>query len=131
MESRELLEGSFNSSKKYFRKKQSQLGYLPARSVPIEGDDFKTPAPSLSPNLSMESRELLEGSFNSSLQPRIIHPAPSSNLSNSNNLAVSAVAREDEHEVIARLCREVARAEGKCTSDDDDEDVCEEEEEEE
>ena len=123
------LRNSFRS-KKYFRKKQSQLGYLPARSVPIEGDDFKTPAPSLSPDLSMESRELLEGSFNSSLQPRIIHPAPSSHLSNSHNLAVSAVAREDEHEVIARLCREVARAEGKCTSDDDEDDCGEEEEEE-
>ena len=116
------LRNSFRS-KKYFKKKQSQLGYLPARSV-LEGDDFKTPAPSLSlsPNLSMESRDLLEGSFNSSLQPRIIHPAQSSLIS-SNNLVVSAAeaVREDEHEIIARLCREVARAEGKCTSDDEDE----------
>ena len=124
------LRNSFRS-KKYFKKKQSRLGYLPARSV-LEGDDFKTPAPSLSlsPNLSMESRDLLEGSFNSSLQPRIIHPAQSSLLS-SNNLAVSAAeaAKEDEHEIIARMCREVARAEGTCTSDDEDE--CDEEGEEE
>ena len=128
------LRNSFRS-KKYFKKKQSQLGYLPARSV-LEGDDFKTPAPSqaslsLSPNLSMESRDLLEGSFNSSLQPRIIHPAGQSSLLSSNNLVVSAAeeaaAREDEHEIIARLCREVARAEGTCTSDDDEE--CDEEEE--
>ena len=125
------LRNSFRS-KKYFKKKQSQLGYLPARSV-LEGDDFKTPAPSLSlsPNLSMESRDLLEGSFNSSLQPRIIHPAAQSSLLSSNNLAVSAAeaAKEDEHEIIARMCREVARAEGTCTSDDEDE--CDEEGEEE
>ena len=123
------LRNSFRS-KKYFKKKQGQLGYLPARSVPIEGDDFKTPAPSLSlsPNLSMESRDLLEGSFNSSLQPRIIHPAASSLLS-SNNMAVSAaeVTREDEHEIIARLCREVARAEGNCITDDEEDDEANEE----
>ena len=73
------LRNSFRS-KKYFRKKQSQLGYLPAARSVADGDDFKTPssaataAASLSPTsaLSLESRELLEGSFNSSLQPRVV-----------------------------------------------------------
>ena len=38
------LRNSFRS-KKYFRKKQSQLGYLPARSVPIEGDEGRQGPP--------------------------------------------------------------------------------------
>ena len=138
------LRNSFRS-KKYFRKKQSRLGYLPAARSVADGDDFKTPsssvpatAASLSPtshSLSLESRELLEGSFNSSLQPRVVVHQAMTSPSNSPNLIISteAAATEDEHQIIARLCREVAKAEGKVSSDDDDDEdegVADEEEEE-
>ncbi len=51
----QAFRNSFRS-KKYFRKKQQKLGYLPVASV-MEGQDLSSP-PSLSPNLSAESRDL-------------------------------------------------------------------------
>ena len=53
---RHLLQAVRNSfrTKKYFKKKQQQLGYLPVQSV-LEGESFESP-PALSPNLSFESR---------------------------------------------------------------------------
>ena len=51
----QAFRNSFRS-KKYFKKKKEKLSYLPVRSV-LEGDEFETP--SLSPNMSLESREFL------------------------------------------------------------------------
>ena len=49
------MRNSFRS-KKYFKKKQTKLGYLPVQSV-AEGELFESPI--LSPDLSFESREFV------------------------------------------------------------------------
>ncbi len=120
------MRNSFRS-KKYFKKKQNKLGYLPVRSV-LEGDEFKAPPPttasSLSPNLSLESRDL-HSSFLSSLQPRVVHQAASSLITTSLDGSLTAGqeggsrANEDEHDLIAMYCRELARAEGRADSSDE------------
>jgi hypothetical protein len=84
----------------------------------LEGEEFKTPVSSLSPNLSLESADL-QGSFHSSLQPRVIHQAPSSILSATTDGGGGggivgdhhAGAKDDEHDIIARLCRVLAKEE--------------------
>ena len=84
---RHILQAVRNSfrTKKYFKKKQAKLGYLPVQSV-LEGESFESPA--LSPNLSFESRDFVaSGSMGGSL-------------------AMSTRQEEDdEHSLIAAYCK--------------------------
>ena len=89
---RHILQAVRNSfrSKKYFKKKQQQLGYLPVQTV-AEGESFESPpsmlSPSqdfLSPNLSFESRDFVP--------------------SDSGPGSVRA-SEDDEHSLIAAYCR--------------------------
>ncbi len=100
----QAVRNSFRT-KKYFKKKQQKLGYLPVTSV-LEGDDFSSPA--LSPNLSVESRGgLLHGegsppSHNGSLQPRVITVASRDHGSATEQPPHQA---NDEHSLIAQYCQ--------------------------
>ena len=91
---RHLLQAFRNSfrSRKYFKKKQKKLGYLPVQSV-LEGENFESPA--LSPNLSLESREF-PGSTSESV---------SSRLAPENSCSLESRAEEDEHSLIAAYCK--------------------------
>jgi dystrophin len=89
---RHILQAVRNSfrSKKYFKKKQQQLGYLPVQTV-AEGESFESPpsvlSPTgdfLSPNLSFESREFV----------------PSDSAAGS-----VRASEDDEHSLIAAYCR--------------------------
>ena len=89
---RHILQAVRNSfrSKKYFKKKQQQLGYLPVQTV-AEGESFESPpsvlSPTgdfLSPNLSFESREFVP----SDSGPGSVR-----------------VSEDDEHSLIAAYCR--------------------------
>ena len=80
---RHILKAVRNSfrTKKYFKKKQARLGYLPFQSV-LEGESFESPA--MSPNLSFESRDFIAtGSKEGSAK----------------------VSEEDEHSLIAAYCK--------------------------
>merc|ERR1719370_1601309 len=84
---RHILQAVRNSfrTKKYFKKKQAKLGYLPVQSV-LEGESFESPA--LSPNLSFESRDFVaSGSVVGSLA-----------MSNRQE-------EDDEHSLIAAYCK--------------------------
>lgn len=91
---RHLLQAFRNSfrSRKYFKKKQKKLGYLPVQSV-MEGENFESPA--LSPNLSLESREF-PGSTTESV---------SSKLARETSGSLDSRTEEDEHSLIASYCR--------------------------
>ena len=91
---RHLLQAFRNSfrSRKYFKKKQKKLGYLPVQSI-VEGDNFESPA--LSPNLSLESREF----------PGSITESISSKLAQENSCSLESRVEEDEHSLIASYCR--------------------------
>lgn len=89
----QAFRNSFRS-KKYFQKKQKKLGYLPVNSV-LEGEDFTSPT--LSPNLSVESRDL-NGSNNGSLLPKLINQENRSDKDNH-------LSHHDEHALIAELCK--------------------------
>ena len=79
---RHILQAVINSfrTKKYFKKKQAKLGYLPVQSV-LEGVSFESPA--LSPNLSFESRDFVASD------------------SVVGSLAMSTRQEDDEHSLIA------------------------------
>jgi len=84
---RHILQAVRNSfrTKKYFKKKQAKLGYLPVQSV-LEGESFESPA--LSPNLSFESRDFVASD------------------SVGGSLALSTRQEEDdEHSLIAAYCK--------------------------
>jgi len=84
---RHFLQAMRNSfrTKKYFKKKQAKLGYLPVQSV-LEGESFESPA--LSPNLSFESRDFVASD------------------SIGGSLAMSTRQDEDdEHSLIAAYCK--------------------------
>ena len=84
---RHLLQAVRNSfrTKRYFKRKQAKLAYLPVQSV-LEGETFEC-SPALSPNLSLESREFeVTGSLTG---------------------AGEAVTEEDEHSLIASYCRQL------------------------
>ena len=83
-----ILQAVRNSfrSKKYFRRKQQQLGYLPVQSV-TEGESFESPPGALSPlspDLSFESREFVASESGGGSVRR---------------------SEEDEHSLIAAYCR--------------------------
>lgn len=94
----QAFRNSFRT-KKYFKKKQKKLGYLPVDSL-MEGEDFSQTPSTLSPNLSLESREL-QGSHNGSLQPKVIRPEDHGvELSESDDKVP-----ETEHDLIAKYCQ--------------------------
>jgi len=94
-----LLQAFRNSfrSRKYFKRKQKKLGYLPVQSV-LEGESFESPT--LSPNLSFESRDL-QSSTAGSLTP--VHKWRKGSFSERSN-SVSKT-EDDEHHLIAAYCR--------------------------
>jgi len=108
----QAFRNSFRS-KKYFRKKQAKLGYLPVTSV-LEGPDLSSP-PSTSPNLSATSRDVSGATFNGSLVPKVVRPEEEDlDLSDSrrgayrlpgDSSAAVAASEDDEHSLIARICR--------------------------
>jgi regulator of replication initiation timing len=100
------LRNSFRS-KNYFKKKQSKLGYLPVNAADGASEDCCSSPLTLSPNLSVESRDL-QGSQTSSLQPRLINAADSgvTDISESGRLRP-----DDEHDIIARFCHELTQVE--------------------
>ena len=91
---RHLLQAFRNSfrSKKYFKKKQDKLGYLPVQTI-AEGDNFESPA--LSPNLSWESRDF----------PASITESMCSKLAGDTSGSVTSKPDDDEHFLIASYCR--------------------------
>ncbi len=120
----QAFRNSFRT-KKYFKKKQQKLGYLPVAS-PLEGPDVSSP-PSLSPNLSAESRDLLatnDSSQNDSLVPKVVNldlnksdNKPPSEIRKAAPMADGAtnldvLSDDDEHSVIARFCRKLNDIEG-------------------
>ena len=94
---RHLLQSFRNSfrSRKYFKKKQSKLGYLPVQTV-AEGDNFESPA--LSPNLSWESRDF-PASMSESTSSKLAGGETSGSLTSNNK------QEEDEHFLIASYCK--------------------------
>ena len=91
---RHLLQSFRNSfrSRKYFKRKQAKLGYLPVQTV-MEGENFESPA--MSPNLSLESREF----------PGSITESVSSKLARDTSGSLESKMEEDEHSLIASYCR--------------------------
>ena len=94
----QAFRNSFRT-KKYFKKKQKKLGYLPLDSL-LEGEDFTQTPSTLSPNLSLESREL-QGSHNGSLQPKVIRAEDHGVELSENEEKVP----ETEHDLIAKYCQ--------------------------
>lgn len=92
------VRNSFRS-KNYFKNKQKKLGYLPVTSHNPDSETMSSST--MSPNLSMGSRDL-GGSNMDSLQPRLVNPGDSNMTTLSDPLRT-----EDEHERIARFCREL------------------------
>ncbi len=121
----QAFRNSFRT-KKYFKKKKEKLGYLPVSSL-LEGPDLSSP-PSLSPNLSAESRDL-QGSHNGSLMPKVVNPDPNSPVKGSTEPCRPITAttadqeeQDDEHSLIARFCQrlnEVAALENLSDTDTD------------
>ena len=105
----QAVRNSFRT-KKYFKKKQKKLGYLPVSN----GEGLASPSSTLSPNLSMESRDL-HGSNNGSLQPRMVRPDV--------NGDDHAVVNEDEHALIAKYCRNLLDVPGGGGGNDSDSDT--------
>jgi len=109
---RHLLQSFRNSfrSRKYFKKKQSKLGYLPVQTV-AEGENFESPA--LSPNLSWESRDF-PASMSESMSSKLAGGEETSLTSNSMKMQKPLVTLEqepdhqqdeDEHFLIASYCK--------------------------
>jgi hypothetical protein len=88
-----MLQSVRNSfrSRKYFKKKQQKLGYLPVQTVQ-EGENFESPA--MTPNLSLESRDFQGSITEGSLSSKLGHENSRGSL--------DSRTEEDEHCLIGR-----------------------------
>ena len=88
-----MLQAFRNSfrSRKYFKKKQQKLGYLPVQTVQ-EGENFESPA--MTPNLSLESRDFQGSITEESLSSKLGHETSHGSL--------DSRTEEDEHCLIGR-----------------------------
>eukprot|EP00094_Tigriopus_californicus_P012072 TCALIF_11665-PA protein Name:"Similar to DMD Dystrophin (Gallus gallus)" AED:0.11 eAED:0.12 QI:11/0.44/0.31/0.89/0.88/0.89/19/143/3398 len=101
-------------TKKYFKKKQDKLGYLPVKSNrSTNGSEFQyqTSAETLDHNnSSLDSRGDLSSSLSSTLHPKLIEPNPQDSARTTQEILSTAhgkrppVGQDDEHSVIVKLC---------------------------
>jgi hypothetical protein len=93
----QAIRNSFRS-KKYFKKKQGKLGYLPVGSL-TDGHEF---SPTISPNMSMNSRSQLTANHS----PRILGDGSANNVSSDvTPIDMARKQRPDEHHLIAEYCQ--------------------------
>lgn len=97
-------------TKKYFKKKQDKLGYLPVRSNNSSECQFQTSAETLDHhNSSLGSKGDFSSSLSSTLHPKLIEPNPDDSLKKKTKEEIiqgarPTVGQDDEHAVIVKLC---------------------------
>ena len=103
LNSLQAFRNSFRS-RKYFKKKQKKLGYLPVQSV-LEGESFESPT--MSPNLSFESRDLHSSTAGSLTPTHKWGGGGGGERRGSLSERSNSVSKtdDDEHNLIAAYCR--------------------------